>query len=117
MSKPVPARDQSGKIVGTATEAPNGGIAVTITDPDFSAQLSGYHVDGFSIHTPVRYLSRPEVAARIGVKPDTLNRYKLPDPDAQIGARQLGWLPATIDAWNAARPGTRGPTRRPDPVE
>ena len=27
--------------------------------------------------TPRRYLSRPEVAARIGVKPDTLNRYKL----------------------------------------
>ena len=46
----------------------------------------------------IRYLSRPEVAERIGVKPDTLNRYKLPDPDAQTGARQLGWLPATIDA-------------------
>jgi predicted DNA-binding transcriptional regulator AlpA len=54
---------------------------------------------------PVRYLSRPEVAQRIGVKTDTLNRYKLPDPDAQIGVRQVGWLPATIDAWNAARPG------------
>ena len=52
----------------------------------------------------VRYLSRPEVAERIGVKKDTLNRYKLPLPDAQIGARQVGWLPATIDAWNAARP-------------
>jgi predicted DNA-binding transcriptional regulator AlpA len=52
----------------------------------------------------VRYLSRPEVAARIGVKTDTLNRYKLPAPDAQIGARQIGWLPETIDAWNAARP-------------
>ena len=56
---------------------------------------------------PARYLSRPEVAARIGVKPDTLNRYKLPAPDAQIGARQIGWLPATIDAWNAARPSKR----------
>lgn len=53
---------------------------------------------------PARYLSRPEVAARIGVKPDTLNRYLLPPADAQIGARQLGWLPETIDAWNAARP-------------
>lgn len=52
----------------------------------------------------IHYLSRPEVAARIGVKPDTLNRYKLPEPDAQIGARQVGWLPETIDAWNAARP-------------
>ena len=59
----------------------------------------------------IRYLSRPEVAERIGVKPDTLNRYKLPEADAQIGARQLGWLPSTIDAWNAARPGRRGPAQ------
>jgi predicted DNA-binding transcriptional regulator AlpA len=58
----------------------------------------------------IRYLSRPEVAARIGVQKDTLNRYKLPPPDAQIGVRQVGWLPETIDAWQAARPG-RG--RRP----
>lgn len=57
--------------------------------------------------TAARYLSRPEVAARIGVKKDTLNRYKLPEPDAQIGARQVGWLPETIDAWNAARPKNR----------
>jgi predicted DNA-binding transcriptional regulator AlpA len=60
-----------------------------------------------------RYLSRPEVAERIGVKPDTLNRYKLPAPDAQIGARQLGWLPETIDAWQATRtPGKPGPRPR-----
>jgi predicted DNA-binding transcriptional regulator AlpA len=57
---------------------------------------------------PVRYLSRPEVAARIGVKPDTLNRYRLPKPDAQIGVRQIGWLPATIDEWQAGRPGKVG---------
>jgi predicted DNA-binding transcriptional regulator AlpA len=55
-------------------------------------------------HAVKRYLSRPEVAERIGVKTDTLNRYRLPEPDAQIGARQVGWLPATIDAWNASRP-------------
>lgn len=54
------------------------------------------------------YLSRSEVAARIGVKPDTLGRYKLPEPDAMIGATR-GWLPETIDAWNANRPG-RGRT-------
>lgn len=54
---------------------------------------------------PTRYLSRPEVAERIGVATDTVNRYKLPKPDAQIGARLVGWLPETIDAWNAARPG------------
>ena len=50
-----------------------------------------------------RYLSRPEVADRIGVKPDTLNRYKLPPPDAQIGARLQGWRPETIDEWHANR--------------
>lgn len=56
---------------------------------------------------PKRYLSRPEVAARIGVQPDTLNRYRLPAPDAQIGARLVGWLPQTIDAWDAQRPSRR----------
>lgn len=52
----------------------------------------------------VQYLSRPGVAARIGVKPDTLKRYKLPPPDGMVG-KLPGWLPETIDAWNAARPG------------
>ena len=53
--------------------------------------------------TPKRYLSRPEFAERIGVKPDTLNRYTLPEPDAYIG-RLPGWLPETVDEWNDARP-------------
>lgn len=48
------------------------------------------------------YLSRAEVAERIGVKPDTLGRYRLPEPDAMIGTVR-GWLPATIDAWHAGR--------------
>ena len=52
----------------------------------------------------VRYLSRAEVAQRIGVAPSTLSRYKLPSPDAVVGDVR-GWLPETIDAWNAARPG------------
>jgi predicted DNA-binding transcriptional regulator AlpA len=60
---------------------------------------------------PKRYLSRPEVAARIGVKPDTLNKYRLPPPDAQVGGPPgrpaFGWLPETIDAWNASRPSRR----------
>lgn len=51
-----------------------------------------------------RYLSLTEVAERIGVTRGTLGRYRLPEPDAWIGATR-GWLPATIDAWNAARPG------------
>jgi hypothetical protein len=49
------------------------------------------------------YLSRAEVAERIGVKPDTLGRYRLPEPDATIGTVR-GWLPATIDAWHQGRP-------------
>jgi hypothetical protein len=49
------------------------------------------------------------VAQRIGVKPDTLGRYKLPEPDAMIGTVK-GWLPETIDQWQATRPG-RGRTR------
>lgn len=52
----------------------------------------------------VKYLSRSEVAAVVGVKPDTLNRYRLPEPDALIGTTR-GWLPETIEAWNAERPG------------
>jgi hypothetical protein len=51
-----------------------------------------------------RYLSRTEVAKRIGVKPDTLGRYVLPAPDALIGTTR-GWLPSTIDKWHEARPG------------
>lgn len=50
------------------------------------------------------YLSRPQIAAKIGVQPDTLNRYKLPEPDAMIGVLP-GWLEATIEDWNASRPG------------
>ena len=50
------------------------------------------------------YLGRAEFAARIGVAVGTLSRYKLPEPDAMIG-RVQGWLPETIDAWNAGRPG------------
>lgn len=56
---------------------------------------------------PHRYLSRADVADRIGVKPNTLSRYILPEPDALIGETR-GWLPETIDAWHAARPGHGG---------
>ena len=51
-----------------------------------------------------RYLSMTEVAERLGITKGALARYRLPDPDALIG-RTRGWLPETIDAWNAARPG------------
>lgn len=53
---------------------------------------------------PVQYLSRGQLAERIGVQPDSLSKYRLPEPDALVG-RMPGWLPATVDAWNAARPG------------
>lgn len=56
-----------------------------------------------------------QVAARLGVEPSTLSRYKLPPPDATIGPVNddgtlprgtiRGWLPTTIDEWNANRPG------------
>lgn len=51
-----------------------------------------------------QYLSRTEVAERIGVTPGALSRYKLPDPDAMIGQAR-GWTEQTIDDWQAARPG------------
>ncbi|PWH05181.1 hypothetical protein DEO23_13960 [Brachybacterium endophyticum] len=56
----------------------------------------------------IHYLARADVAERIGVKPATLSRYKLPTPDAITGTRHnaaRGWLPETIDRWNAQRPG------------
>jgi hypothetical protein len=64
---------------------------------------------------PRRYLSQAQLAERVGVAPKSLSRYKLPPPDAVIGPVNddgtlprgtiRGWLPETIDQWNAARPG------------
>lgn len=53
---------------------------------------------------PARYLSYAQFAERVGVKRNTLNRYTLPEPDVMVGDIR-GWAPATVDAWNAARPG------------
>ena len=62
-----------------------------------------------------RYLSMQQVAARLGIAPSTLSRYKLPTPDVVIGpladddtiprGTVRGWLPETIDEWNRNRPG------------
>ncbi|NKS73151.1 hypothetical protein GS966_19935 [Rhodococcus hoagii] len=70
---------------------------------------------------PKHYLSRIEVAERIGVAPDTLSRYKLPTPDVVVGpinedgslprGTVRGWLAATIDEWNANRPGPGRPRK------
>ena len=51
-----------------------------------------------------RYLSLKEVGERIGTSNPAARGYHLPGPDALIGTTR-GWLPETIDAWNAARPG------------
>lgn len=48
------------------------------------------------------YLSLKQVGERLGVK--NAAAYRLPEPDAMIGTTR-GWLPETIDRWNAARPG------------
>ena len=53
---------------------------------------------------PIEYLSVTDVAKRLGISPAAVSAYKLPQPDALIG-RTRGWLPDTIDQWNAQRPG------------
>ena len=63
------------------------------------------------------YLGVKQVAERLGItsggllnpklpQPDRIRllNLKLPEPDATIG-RTRGWLPETIDEWNAQRPG------------
>ncbi|MDO5746083.1 MAG: transcriptional regulator [Actinomycetaceae bacterium] len=54
------------------------------------------------------FLSRSEVAEHLGIGSATVSSYLrkglLPEPDAKIG-RVNGWLPETIDKWNAERPG------------
>lgn len=50
-----------------------------------------------------RYLSLKEVGERIGTSNPAARGYHLPEPDALIGTTR-GWLPETIDAWNAPAP-------------
>jgi hypothetical protein len=52
----------------------------------------------------LRFLSRKEFAALLGVKTDSINGYDLPDPDAMIGTHR-GWLPETAEAFKLSRPG------------
>lgn len=72
-----------------------------------------------------RYLSKRQVAQRIGAKDPTLSGYNLPEPDATIGPVNddgsiprgtfVGYLESTIDEWQANRPGHGGrpPRSRP----
>lgn len=53
---------------------------------------------------PLVFLSLTEMAAYLGIRRDTLNRYDLPEPDAYVGDRR-GWAKETIDEWNRNRPG------------
>ncbi len=48
------------------------------------------------------YLGVKQVAERLGITSGGLLNLKLPEPDAMIG-RTRGWLPETIDGWNAKR--------------
>lgn len=60
------------------------------------------------------YLATSAVAQRLGLSPETIRAYikrgMLPEPDAILddrGRMLRGWLPATIDAWQASRPRPR----------
>ena len=59
-----------------------------------------------------RYLSLKEVGPDSGSRHPSATGYHLPEPDALIGSTR-GWLPETIDAWNAARPGRGSGGGRP----
>lgn len=50
------------------------------------------------------YLGVKQVAERLGITQGALLSLRMPEPDAMIG-RTRGWLPSTIDEWNASRPG------------
>lgn len=55
--------------------------------------------------TALVYLSRADVAKALGLKNvASLSGVRLPPCDARIGAKP-GWLPETISAFKAARPG------------
>ncbi len=67
----------------------------------------------------IHYLSVNGVASYLGISPHTAKKYaddgRLPEPDAVIGEpprNTRGWLPETIDAWNASRPGHGGRPRK-----
>lgn len=51
------------------------------------------------------YMSVNDVAELLGITQSSVSAYKLPMPDALIG-KTRGWKPETIQAWNAARPGS-----------
>ena len=67
--------------------------------------------------TATEYLDVKGVADRLGVDPSTVHTYRsrggFPEPDNRFGQSPV-WLPETIDAWKAARPGQgKGGGRKP----
>lgn len=65
---------------------------------------------------PKQYLNLAQFEERLGLARGGLSRYRnLPTPDVVVGpvdddgtiprGTTRGWLPETIDEWNAARPG------------
>lgn len=64
---------------------------------------------------PTMYLSISQVEQYLGKARGSMSRIKMPTPDVIVGplnddgslprGTARGWLPETIDAWNAARPG------------
>lgn len=53
------------------------------------------------------YLSLTQLAHRVGITRGGTAHLKLPAPDVYIGNTR-GWLPETVDQWNASRPGHGG---------
>jgi len=55
--------------------------------------------------------SYAEIAAHIGVKPETVKSYRrhgmLPDPDVVTILGQPRWYAATVRAWSSRRPHSR----------
>jgi len=96
------------------------GWLATVELPTHDAQIgdrkgwAAETVDAWGAHQPLgrrdeklvlRFLSRTEVAKYLGMRGyHSLSGVELPAPDALIGDCK-GWTPATIDAWQAARPG------------
>lgn len=56
----------------------------------------------------VQYLSLQDVADRLGISRSGAAKLQLPEPDVRVGSGNnapRGWSAATIDEWNAQRPG------------
>lgn len=64
------------------------------------------------------YLDTAGLALRAGLSASSARTYlcrgQLPHPDVHVG-RTPGWLPETVDAWLAARPGRTGRPRKAHP--